>query len=100
LVGIELITYSGPADRDRVSGRPCDVGFTHLTYDVSDLDGFVAEAAEFGLVPLGGTITSTDGPNKGARAIYLRDSDGISMELIQPARYAAAPATPGDQSSF
>ncbi|WP_047148228.1 VOC family protein [Aquamicrobium sp. LC103] len=88
LVGVELISYLGPNDRSRLDARPCDTGFAHLTYDVSDIGAMVEKAASFELNPLGGMIVSTAGPNVGARAVYLRDPDGISIELIQPARFA------------
>lgn len=88
LVGIELIRYLGPADAKKVDARPCDTGFAHVTYDVSDIDRMVEKAAAFDLKPIGEMIRSTAGPNIGARAIYLRDTDGIGVELIQPARFA------------
>lgn len=88
LVGVELIAYVGPASRSKVEARPCDTGYAHLTYDVSDLKAMVAKAEAFGLKPIGGMIESTAGPNVGALAIYLRDPDGVSVELIQPARFA------------
>lgn len=88
LVGVELIAYLAPADRTQVVARPCDTGYAHLTYDVSDVETMVEKAAAFGLKPIGGMIVSTAGPNIGARAIYLRDPDGVSIELIQPARFA------------
>jgi catechol 2,3-dioxygenase-like lactoylglutathione lyase family enzyme len=84
LVGIELIAYKAPADRGRVIARPCDTGYAHITFDVSDLDDIVSRGQAYGLVPIGGEIASTGGPNKGARAIYLKDAEGISIELIQP----------------
>jgi glyoxylase I family protein len=88
LVGVELIAYLGPANKGQISARACDTGYAHLTYDVSDIEAMVARAAEFDLKPIGGMIVSTAGPNVGARAVYLRDGDGISIELIQPARFA------------
>lgn len=87
LIGVELLQYRRPLDRGRVQARPCATGYTHLTFDVRDLDATVARAAAFGMKPLGGVSTSTGGPNRGARAIYLRDHEGISIELIQPARF-------------
>lgn len=90
LVGVELIRYRAPAETGRVDARPSATGYTHLTFDVKDLDAVVAGAAEYGMVPIGGISTSTGGPNEGARAVYLRDGEGISIELIQPARFAKA----------
>ena len=45
LLGVELIAYRSPDDRARASVRPCDVGFAHLTFDVTDIDALVERAA-------------------------------------------------------
>jgi catechol 2,3-dioxygenase-like lactoylglutathione lyase family enzyme len=82
LIGLELIEYRKPDAKGTIDGRPCDSGYTHLTFDVRDLDGMVAAAAIHGLVPVGEAVGN---PLKGARVVYLRDRDGINIELIQPA---------------
>jgi catechol 2,3-dioxygenase-like lactoylglutathione lyase family enzyme len=82
LIGIELIEYRKPDAKGRIEGRPCDRGYTHLTFDVRDLDILVQAASRYGLVPVGEAVGN---PLKGARVVYLRDQDGINIELIQPA---------------
>ncbi|MDB5702887.1 MAG: Glyoxalase/bleomycin resistance/dioxygenase family protein [Sphingomonas bacterium] len=81
LIGIELIAYHRPEDRGRIGGRPCDTGYTHLTFDVRDIEALVAEAAAHGLVPVGEIVGRR---GAGARVVYLRDPDGINIELIEP----------------
>jgi len=81
---IELIQYLGPAaGRGRVEARPCDVGFAHLAYDVDDLDAALAALARHGATPAGEVAVIDQGPNAGARIVYVRDPDGITLELIE-----------------
>jgi glyoxylase I family protein len=77
---IELMQYLGPPDRRRLNGRPCDVGFSHLCYLVADLDAFIAEAAKFDVIPVNPPLTF---PTRGCRGIYMRDPDGLTVEVIQ-----------------
>lgn len=82
---IELIEYPAPADRGTVRSRPCDTGFAHVAYDVDDLDAAVA-AAGHGFSPRGSVHRVDQGPNAGARVVYLADGDGVTVELIEPVR--------------
>ena len=81
---IELIEYLAPVDRAQVQARPCDTGFAHVAYDVDDLDAAVAAAAEHGFSPRGAIHHIDQGPNAGARVVYLVDADGVTVEFIQP----------------
>ena len=80
---IELIEYSDPKDRVAVRPRPCDTGFSHIAYDVENLDAVLAAAARHQVLPVAETVTVDQGPNKGGRVVYLRDADGITFEFIQ-----------------
>ena len=80
---IELIEYSGPNDRTSVRPRACDTGFCHVAYDVTGLDELIEAAAAHGVTAEGEIITVDQGPNAGARIVYLRDTDGITFELIE-----------------
>ena len=88
LIGIELILYLQPEHRDRVTARACDTGYAHLTFDVRDIEALVAEGAAHGLVPVGRIVNSARVTDEGSRVVYLRDPDGINIELIQPPRTA------------
>jgi glyoxylase I family protein len=83
---VELIEYTAPAERTCVRPRPCDVGFAHVAYDVDDLDAALAAAAKHAFKPLGPPTAVDEGPNRGLRVAYLRDPDGITVELIQKPR--------------
>lgn len=80
---IELIQYTAPAGREHVRPRPCDVGFAHVAYDVTDLDAAIAACAPHGVVPISPPASVDQGPNAGLRVSYLRDPDGITIELIE-----------------
>ena len=83
---VELIQYHAPEGRKRYTPRPCDVGFAHIAFDVDDLDAALAAAAGHGVMPLGAPVVVPAGPNKGTRAVYTRDSDGVTIELIEKRR--------------
>ena len=80
---LELIEYTAPPERDHVQPRPCDVGFAHVAYDVSDLDAVLAAAATYGVQPINPPASVDQGPNAGLRVVYARDLDGITIEFIE-----------------
>lgn len=80
---IELIEYLSPAQRKVNVSRPCDVGFAHVAYDVDNVDAAVAASKPHGFEPVGEITVIDKGPNAGNRVVYLRDSDGISIEFIE-----------------
>jgi catechol 2,3-dioxygenase-like lactoylglutathione lyase family enzyme len=82
---IELLEYLAPADRKRTNFRPCDVGFVHVALLVEDLDVVLGRIAASGYKAAGKPQTLTRGPNAGKRAVYVRDPDGTTIELMQVA---------------
>ncbi len=80
---IELIQYLGPEDRGSVRPRPCDVGFAHVAFDVDNIDAAVAAAEAHEVRPINPPLLTDAGPNAGRKVVYLRDPDGITIELIQ-----------------
>ena len=81
---VELIEYSAPSDRGRVEARSCDTGAAHIALDVDDIEAAVAAAAAHGFVALSPPQPVNAGPNKGRKAVYTRNADGITIEYIQP----------------
>ena len=82
---VELIEYRGPSDRILMRGRPCDTGAAHIAFDVEGIEAAVA-AAElhgFGRLSPEVVVARTGGPNAGAKVIYLRDGDGVTIEFIE-----------------
>ena len=45
--------------------RPCDVGFTHVAYDVDEVVAAVDAASRHGFLPLGPPTEVDQGPNRG-----------------------------------
>ena len=81
---IELLEYLAPADRKKnVDLRPCDVGHVHVALTVENLDAILEKIAASGWQAAGKPQTLTAGPNKGKRVIYVRDSDGATIELME-----------------
>ena len=80
---VELFEYLAPEETSDVAPR--NVGSSHLCFIVDDLpdrqaasrarvDSFVSPPVEV-----------DTGVNRGGFALYLRDPDGITVELFQPA---------------
>jgi catechol 2,3-dioxygenase-like lactoylglutathione lyase family enzyme len=81
---LELLEYIHP--RAQAGPTPINgVGGTHLCFYVDDLqavyEAFSARGVEFVSPP----VDIAAGANTGARGVYLRDPDGITLELHQPA---------------
>lgn len=83
---LELIEYRAPADKGRVTARPCDTGFAHIAFDVDDVDAALAAAARYGVQPINPPIAINAGPNKDRKVVYLRDWDGVTIEFIEAAK--------------
>ena len=80
---LELIQYLAPDDRGRVEARPCDTGFAHLAFDVTDVDAAIAASQVYGFRPINPPTPIDKGPNAGSRVVYLRDPDGVTIEYIE-----------------
>ena len=82
---IELIQYKGPAQRGRIEARPCDTGFAHVAFNVDDVEAAVAAAKPYQVEAIAPPVAINTGPNKGRKVVYLRDWDGVTVELIEVA---------------
>lgn len=81
-VNIEFLQYHQPEgkDWDRTNG---DVGSAHICLEVDDMDAAYAELIARGAVFNGPPVTLTDGDLVGSQWAYLRDPDGIQLEIWQ-----------------
>jgi len=87
---IELLEYLAPADRKRADIRPCDVGSVHVALLVHDLDGVLERIAASDWKAAGKPQKLQSGPNAGKRVVYVRDSDGTTIELMQIAKESSS----------
>jgi catechol 2,3-dioxygenase-like lactoylglutathione lyase family enzyme len=87
---IELFEYLAPVG-DRADVEPRNVGASHLCFIVSDLRALYASLLERGVTSFVSPPVEVDtGMNRGGLALYLRDPDGITVELFQPPAAAAS----------
>lgn len=80
---IELFEYVQPKG-ESVASRPCDPGSSHLALLVEDLAGLAPKLTARGANLVSPPVLIDAGPNRGAYAAYLRDPNGILIELFQP----------------
>jgi len=80
---VELLCYRQPADRNTSTLRACDPGFWHLCFKVRDLDRVVHAVGADGFAALSEIQTAAEGPARGTRVVYVRDPDGVVLELIE-----------------
>jgi catechol 2,3-dioxygenase-like lactoylglutathione lyase family enzyme len=80
---LELFQYLEP----RGSGRPADprsIGITHACLVVDDVHEAHRRLVEAGAEPFSEPVEIDTGANAGAYGVYVRDPDGIVLELFQP----------------
>jgi catechol 2,3-dioxygenase-like lactoylglutathione lyase family enzyme len=80
---LELFQYVEPPSRGE-AGEPRDVGITHVCQRVDDVDELYARMCAAGATALSEPVLVDTGANAGGRGVYLRDPDGILIELFQP----------------
>jgi len=80
---IELLCYRKPDERVRSSLRSCDPGFFHIALKVKDIDSVVTAVGRAGFRALSPVQGVTGGPLEGLRVVYVRDPDGVVIELIE-----------------
>lgn len=81
-VFLELLEYRN-VERIPVDTRTANPGTAHTAYFVDDLDALYADLVAKGVESVSAPVTPTIGPNKGGRAVYMIDPDGIRVEFIQ-----------------
>jgi catechol 2,3-dioxygenase-like lactoylglutathione lyase family enzyme len=78
-LAVELLHYVTPAPTGRPSEHRNQLGLTHLSFYVDDVNVTAAS-----LVAAGGTvIESTRTTNEGIDLVFLHDPDGVRIELMQ-----------------
>jgi catechol 2,3-dioxygenase-like lactoylglutathione lyase family enzyme len=85
---LELFQYLEPEGRGE-PGEPRDVGITHVCLAVEDMESVVARLREAGADFYSEPVEVDTGANAGGVGVYLRDPDGITLELFQPPKERA-----------
>lgn len=84
-VFLELLEYRN-VERHPVDTGTANPGTAHIAFFVDDLDGLYARLTERGVGSVSRPVTPTIGPNRGGRAVYMLDPDGVRVELIETSR--------------
>lgn len=96
---LELIEYLQPKGDQHPPERNA-VGAGHICLLVNEIDVAVETLRAAGVDTfLSEVVEFTDGPDAGLRAVYLRDPDGIIVELTQPPPARDSSATSAVTSS-
>jgi catechol 2,3-dioxygenase-like lactoylglutathione lyase family enzyme len=85
---IELFEYRTPrtASRDL---EPRNLGNAHICFLVEDASAIYARLLEHDVAVFSPPVEVDTGVNKGGFALYVRDPDGITVELFQRAKVRA-----------
>lgn len=81
---LEFIQYLVPAGAD-VTGPPNRPGTAHVAFIVEDIAAMAQRMLEAGAREQGRITRCTSGPSAGRLAVYLKDPNGIIVELVEPA---------------
>lgn len=79
---LELFQYLEPEPRGE-SGEPRDVGITHVCLVVEDIAALHERLRAAGVDFYSDPVLVDTGANAGGVGVYLRDPDGITLELFQ-----------------
>ena len=79
LFQVELFEFRSPLVRSLPQDwRPCDIGYTTISFCVADLEQTLARAAAAGTAPLSDPLGEA-----GARRVCVRDPEGVLIELME-----------------
>jgi catechol 2,3-dioxygenase-like lactoylglutathione lyase family enzyme len=83
---LELFEYLAPPG-GKADVEPKNVGASHICFVVEDLASVYQELVERGVTSFVSPPVEVDtGINRGGFGVYLRDPDGITVEVFQPPR--------------
>jgi len=93
---LEMLQYHDPAP-GRVDMETYNVGNTHLCLETADIRADCERMRPIAELRSEEPVASVWGPYKGTLCLYIRDPDGISIELVQ---FPAAGRPWQDRSPF
>lgn len=80
---IELFEYANPPGTGRPL-EPSNIGITHVCLVVDDIRAAHRRLVDAGAEPFSDPVQLDTGANAGGWGVYVRDLDGIVLELFQP----------------
>jgi len=80
---IELLHYASPAVLGTPSTRRNQLGLTHLSFIVEDVDAAAARLVEYGGTLLADTRASLKSGTGSTELVFLADPDGTRVELMK-----------------
>ncbi len=86
-VWLEILEYQG-VEKSPVDTATANPGTGHFCLLVDDLDELYARLKAHGVEFVSEVQTSTAGPIAGGKVVYMKDPDGIRVELIELAKEA------------
>jgi lactoylglutathione lyase len=81
---LELLEYRD-VDGIAIDTRNGNPGTCHIAFFVTMLDTLYKRLKSHGVDSVSTPVTPTIGPNRGGRAVYMIDPDGVRVELIETA---------------
>jgi len=82
---LELVQYLAPAHPPHPPGTAFP-NSAHMAFAVDDLQAAYQKLAGEGVRFCSEPVAITAGINQGGFAVYFRDPDGITLEMVQPSR--------------
>jgi catechol 2,3-dioxygenase-like lactoylglutathione lyase family enzyme len=97
---LEILEYRG-VDRVPIDPATANPGTAHFCLFVDDLDMLYADLVAKGVEFVSEVQTPTWGPNEGGRLVYMKDPDGIRVELVETRKRSdgAVLGAPGGEPS-
>ena len=79
---LELIEYIQPKGAT-TDERPNTPGNAHIAFLVTNIDSVIDRLRKANAVFISEPLQASAGPNKGRKVVYVRDPDGIIIQLMQ-----------------
>lgn len=79
---LELIEYIKPKGAT-TDERPNTPGNAHIAFLVTNIDSVIDRLRKANAVFISEPLQASAGPNKGRKVVYVRDPDGIIIQLMQ-----------------
>jgi len=84
-VFLEILEYRG-VERAAIDPATANPGTAHFCLFVDELEQLYADLTAQGVEFVSEVQTPTWGPNEGGRLVYMKDPDGIRVELVETRR--------------